>query len=444
MAGSSSHANALLATAAMLLVGLLPAPALAAKAGSLDRSFGHDGRKVTDFYHQGGGDGANAVAIQPNGKIVAAGWAGWHHDHHLAIARYRRNGRLDQGFSRDGRTIVRRWSDPSLYGRGEARALAIQPDGKIVAVGRAGRNFGVVRFNRDGELDRSFGDRGKVVVEIPSVWGPLTGAYDVAIQPDGKIVIVGGWSTVGAARMALLRFLPDGTPDPSFGQDGRVTESGVPSATATAVALQPDGKIVVSGTRWVLARFLPDGSIDPGFGDGGVQERAPFPSGPGSASVYANDLQLEPDGKIVVAGSGGGGQQYAFGVARYLPDGSLDSGFGNGGGAHVRLEHYSDIGDYGTALALQPNGRMVVAGTADFRGGNPRFGLARFTRGGSLDNSFAEDGRITTGFRTTDGTTTYTSGSAEDVAIQRDGKIVVVGTTGRDFAIARYLGTAAK
>jgi uncharacterized delta-60 repeat protein len=411
----------------------------AASAGSLDRSFGHDGRVVTDFYHQGGGDGANAVAIQPNGKIVAVGWAGWHHDHHLAIARYRRDGELDPGFSGDGRKIIRRWSDPSLYGRGEARAVAIQPDGGIVAVGRAGLNFAVARFNRDGELDRTFGTGGKVVVEIPRAYGPFTGAFDVALQPDGKIVVVGGWS-----GMALLRFLPDGTPDPSFGQDGRVTESGVPSVAATAVALQLDGKIVVSGPRWVLARFLLDGSLDPAFGDGGVQERAPFPDGPPLASVYANDVGLDADGNMVVAGSGGGGRLYAFGVARYLPNGSLDSGFGDGGGAHVRLEHYSHIGDFGTALALQPNRRMVVAGTADFRGGNPRFGVARFMSDGALDRAFGTNGSTITGFPTTVGTSTYRSGSAEDVALQPDGKIVVVGTTGNDFALARYLGSASR
>jgi uncharacterized delta-60 repeat protein len=408
-------------------------PAQAAKAGSLDSSFGNDGRKVTDLFR--GNDRANTVAVQSDGKIVVAGRA----QPRMAITRYRRNGRLDRSFAGHGKTTLNRWSSS------EVDALAIQANGRIIVAGNAISDLGLARFRRDGRLDRSFGNKGTARTGVrPGV----NQAEDMAIQPDGKIVVVGYTHNVssGDDYLIMARYSHDGKLDPSFGTGGTlITRFGTPANTlGYGVAIQDDGKLVVSGevgNNWIVARFLNDGSLDPTFGTGGVSYGAPELIG------QARDVAIQPDGKIVAAGRDFGAHVERFAVARYLPDGSFDQSFGTGGAQYTTFgsQRPADA----NSLALQDDGKIVVAGTVS-SGGVPQdlhFALARYRPNGRLDGTFGDEGTVTTGFRNRERRrpNAYVDDWGQAVAIQRNGRILVVGYSqasrkSDDFALARYLG----
>jgi uncharacterized delta-60 repeat protein len=401
---------------------MLASPAAAA-AGDLDVSFGIDGRVTTDF---GGSDGASEVAIQPDGKIVAAGSA---HGDDFALARYNRDGSLDTSFDGDGKVTT------DFGGVDAASDVAIQPDGKIVAAGGGAADFALARYNRDGSLDTSFDGDGKVTTDFRGV----DAAVGVAIQLNGKIVAAG--FDADADDFALVRYNRDGSLDTSFDGDGKVTtDFGSAFEAAAAVAIQPDGRIVAAGFTQVgddfaLARYNRDGSLDTSFdGDGKVTTDFGF-TGPFGDPIYTVDLAtgvvIQPDGKIVAAGfSVTGGVDFA--LARYNPDGSLDTGFGFVGKVTTS---FGDL-DHAFGVAIQSDGKIVAAGTTTgFGADGIGWVLARYKRDGSLDTDFGVDGQVTTDFE-------GVGEAASGVAIQPNGRIVAVGgaTAGHDFALARYLG----
>ena len=387
--------------------------------GSLDPSFSGDGKQTTDF--AGVGDGANGVALQGNGKIVAVGGAG---SSDFALARYNPNGTLDTSFSGDGKQTT-------AFGAccEGARGVVLPGDGKIVAVGRSGGGrFGLARYTTDGSLDPSFSGDGKQT----TAFGGLDQANGVAIQADGRIVAVGGTgipssSSTGQGAddlFALARYNADGTPDTNFSGDGKqTTDFGGFDDQATGVALQGDGKIVVVGGGangdFALARYNPNGSLDTSFsGDG--KQTADFGGSDGATGVA-----LQGDGKIVAVGGSGGD----FALARYNSNGSLDPSFSGDG---LETTDFGDV-DEAAGVALQGDGKIVAVGRAFFVTAS-FFALARYNPNGSLDTSFSGDGMQTTGFVRAD--------RATGVALQGDGKIVAVGTGGccgdSSFALARY------
>jgi len=374
---------------------------IVAVAGDLDPTFGENGMVTTDFGPDG--DGANAIAIQPNGKIVAAGEAAYGAE--FGLARYNPDGTLDVTFGDAGRVTTdippsgayamaiqpdgkivaagggRRFAlvryrphgtlDPTFDGDGVvttnfhpeydvAFAVAIQADGKIVAAGVSSiearkylddTKIAVARYNADGSLDTSFGGDGRVTTDF-------TGTYDAAravvIQADGRIVVAG---TAGGYRTsALVRYNPDGTRDSSFGSRGKVTTNSC-CGIATSVAIQVDGKIVAAGGA--LARYETDGSLDPTFGEDGI------------VTTGARGVAIQADGKIVAAGGSA-----EFALARYMPDGSLDATFGGDG--RVTTDWTINVDDYAFALAIQADGKIVAAGTAAYFGPDATFALARY------------------------------------------------------------------
>ena len=239
-----------------------------------------------------------------------------------------------------------------------AEAVKAQPDGKIVVAGGGGADFAVARYNEDGTLDQNFGEGGKIRVNF----GGVDSARDLVIQEDGKILVVGAANN--QQDFGLLRLNANGSVDTSFGSDGKVTTN-------------------FSGTD------------------------------------FAEAVEIQRDGKIVVVGGGGDD----FGIARYNQNGTLDQSFGEGGKTRVNFSGVDNARD----LIIQGDGKILVVGAAKSQAD---FGLVRLNANGSVDSSFGTDGKVTTNFSGTD--------FAEAVAILRDGSITVVGGGGADFGLALY------
>ena len=366
-------------------------------AGSLDTSFDGDGKVTTDF---GGFDEALDVAIYPEGRVLAAGGGAGD----FALARYNRDGSLDPSFDGDGRVTT------DFGGPDGAGDVAIYSDGRAVAVGGGSGDFLLARYHRDGSLDPSFDGDGKVTTDFIG----FDNGRDLAIYPDGRALAAG---ETGAGDFALARYNRDGSLDPSFDGDGKVTTDFGGFDVANAVANYPDGRILAAGETtagdFVLARYNRDGSLDPSF-DGDGKVTTDF----GGFDV-ANGVAVYPDGRVVAAGRSSGD----FALARYNRDGSLDPSFDGDG----RLT--TDFGGLDGAVDVDtyPTGTIVAAG---FSSGD--FALARYNRDGSLDPSFDGDGRVTTDFGSFD--------TAFGVATYPDARIVAAGGGGGDFRLARYLG----
>ncbi len=302
---------------ALLAANRIAAPA-SPPAGNLDPSFDGDGIVATGISSSPGSSNeyAWAVAIQSDGKIVAAGYANNGSNDDFALARYNTNGSLDATFGSGGKITT-----PILSSHDIAQAVAIQSDGKIVAAGRAynGSNddFALARYNSDGSLDTSFDSDGKVTTAI----GVLSdGAYAIAIQSDGKIVVAGYANNGSNDDFALARYNTNGSLDATFGSGGKVTTPILSSTDqAYAVASQSDGKIVVAGRAYngsnddfALARYNSNGSLDTSFDTDGKLSTVI-----GNGNDYVRAMRLQSDGKIVVAGYANTGTNDDFTLARY-------------------------------------------------------------------------------------------------------------------------------
>ncbi len=403
--------------------------------GELDTTFGSGGIVVTpigDFEDRGTG-----IAIQTDGKILVAGYSDSHigpgsTNYDFALMRYNADGSRDTSFGALGRVITA--IGPA---HDQGRGLAIQTDGKIVLVGSSenGSNtdFAVVRYNTDGSLDTSFGVGGKVTTAIGSA---SDSAQSVAIQADGKIVVA-GYSYNGSNNdIAVVRYNANGSLDTSFDGDGKVvTDMAGLKDGANGVVIQPDGKIVVAGSAnngsdddFAVVRYNADGSLDTSFdGDGKVTTAV------GSTSEVGYSVILQSDGKIVVAGASSNGINNDFAVVRYNTDGSLDSSFDGDGKVTTAIGSGTDTA---SGVALQADGKMVVAGTSN-NGTNNDFALARYNADGSLDTSFGSSGTVMTAVGPS-------ADYGQGVALQADGKIVAAGYASNGsaygFAVVRYLG----
>ena len=391
----------------------------AAADGDLDPTFGDAGTVTAVFP---GGSYANDVAVQPDGKIVAAGAAaGRSFTGVFAIARFLSDGSLDPSFSGDGMATTR----VRPGGGDEAHAVAVQPNGKVVVAGTDGRaRFALARYLPTGALDPSFGGDGVVTTNLTPVEDI---AYDVFLQPDGRIVAVGsagGWNP----EFALVRFRRNGSLDPTFGGDGKVlTHFGI-WGVPRAAALQPDGKILAVGTSgrgFAIARYRPNGVLDATFGgDGKVGNTVEL--------GWAGAVAIQPDGRIVV---GGDRDIFSSVVARYRPNGRLDATFGDDG---VWIEDVGASEEAVAELALQPSGRILVVGhVGPHEGGEDvlwRFVVIRLLPDGSVDPTFGTEGTVITGFAE--------GAFADGAAVQPDGGLVVAGGAGEAnaeaFVLARY------
>jgi uncharacterized delta-60 repeat protein len=413
------------------------APAWAVTSGTLDPTFGTNGKVLTDF---GGLDMAYGMAVQPDGRIVVAGFSNVRGNYDFALARYDSDGTLDPTFGAGG-TVLTDVGGASSFD--EARAVAIQPDGKILAAGSSDANgssdFAVVRYNRDGTPDRTFGTGGTALTDVSGA-GRYDAAYAVAVQPDGKILAVGSSDASESSDFAVVRYNHDGTPDRTFGTGGTVVTDLGGTDYAYAVALCGDGRIVVAGSSdaggssdFALARYTVDGTLDSGFGRWGTV--LTDVSGVGSDDE-ARAVAVQADGEVVAAGRSDAVRRtdHDFTLVRYRDDGSPDSSFGHGGAVLTDVGGGSD--DVALALAIQPDRRIVAAGGSGwFRHDN--FALARYGDDGTLDATFGSGGTVVT-----DISGVRANNEAFAVAIQPDGKILTAGVASgvgwADFAAARY------
>jgi len=417
---------------AAVLVAAVAVPAAAAVPGELDPRFGVGGTAMTEF--PSSYSGARAVAVQADGRVVAAGFA--HTDNSIlqdvALVRYDPSGVLDPTFGDGGRVRT------DFGGRfDDALAVAVQSDGRIVVAGSSSDGTGTVmavaRYTRDGRLDGSFDGDGMALVDF----GGEAVARAVALQRDGKLVLA-GWAVrplatgCCAADFALARLSPAGRLDRSFGRDGRVMTDFLPGIengqdTAGAVLVQGDGRILAVGSAiagggspdFGVARYRGDGSLDPTFGGDGrvstdfVGDRD-----------EVRDLAVDPYGRVVVGGQscqppGPFDEVCDFALARYDASGRLDRRFGDHG--KVRTDLGAVVGEGVRGLILQRDGRIVVAGDTQGPGGAD-VGLARYRPDGRLDLTFGSGGVVITSVSpATDEVGGLARGSAD--------RLLVAGTT---------------
>ena len=408
----------------------------------LDSTFGDDGKVITDL---GGFESANAVAVQKDGKIVAAGSSFIGGGFDFAVARYNTDGGLDVTFNPTGSVPGTVTTGFGLLSTDIANAVAIQKDGKIVVVGfstvEGTADFAIARYNTDGSLDASFGTGGLVTTDF----GGTDAGNAVAIQKNGKIVVAGISNIGGDFGFAVARYNRDGSLDVTFNPTGSlpgtVTTDFGGEDRGESVDIQKDGKIVVAGRSdigvnedFAVARYNPDGSLDLTFNPTGSLPgtvRTNF----GTNSDQGKAVAIQKNGKIVVAGKSGLDPDFA--VARYNTDGSLDVTFNPTGSLPGTVTTDFGGADEGNAVAIQKDGKIVVAGRSDAVGDIDDFAVARYRTDGSLDVTFNPTGSLP-------GTVTTSFDGEDDIAtaivIQKDGKIVVAGESNEEnFAVVRYV-----
>lgn len=349
---------------------------------------------------------------------------------------YSQAGSPDNSFGQNGivTTVV---GTPTIS---YAEDVAVQPDGKIVVCGYTSlapgiSGMAIVRYNPNGTPDNSFGVGGKVT---NSIGGVNSSARGLAIQPDGKI-IVSGFAKIGDNYIiALARYKPNGTPDNSFDTDGILTTFiGSGNSVANDIALQSDGKIVIAGYSitggnkavMTVVRYKTDGTLDNTFSGDGIATQAV-----GQAESLAYALAIQPDGKIVVTGETSDDfNDYDFVTLRFKTDGTPDNSFSGDG---IAVKDVGPKGDAGYAVLVQPNGRIVVAGWTETAEEKTNIALLRYKTDGTLDASFDGDGIVST-------TLGQGIDACQAAVLQPDGKIVVGGKssngTNLDFALVRYL-----
>jgi uncharacterized delta-60 repeat protein len=403
--------------------------------GAVDHSFNAPAGYVLHRGASGEQERGVEMAVQPDGRIVIMGYRNNGRNNDILLLRYNRDGSPDGSFGSGGAAVFDVPGSEDEKGLG----LALQADGKIVVAGYARfagkRDVLVARFNADGGIDGSFGTGGYVTYEGAGDGTDI--GFGVAIQGDGKIVVVGETLHQSSQDALLLRYNGDGTPDRSFGTSGAFVYNGAAGEAdrGFAAAITQDGGIVLTGSSIIatkedvlVLKVDRDGRRDDSFGVNGVATY----SGTGDESDYGNIIALQSDGKILIVGATSRGGQFDILALRYDADGTLDRSFAGGGA--MTYGRSGDRYDYAWGAAIQPNGKIVLAGATSNGTDNDGL-LVRCLPDGTLDRSFASGGVFEFAAR----------GAAEDslaaVAVQADGRIVAAGYsndgTGDDVLVIR-------
>jgi uncharacterized delta-60 repeat protein len=388
--------------------------------GSVDTTFGNGGRYFCDEYYRilpfFSVHSISSVSIQSDGKLVITMLQGLSRGGDFIVGRHNTNGTLDTSFDSDG--VV---TTSGFAGNSKVNSMVLQPDGKIVAVGTTDdgltpSNFDVVRYNSNGTLDNSFGLLGKVSTLMGTGFAKAT---FVALQPDGKIVVAGHAeyrTDIYRTVFALTRYNQDGSLDVSFGEGGRLylQNKRIPRDFLPQILVQADGKIFLISTYVsnLVVRLLPDGRLDSEFGDSGIL----FPA---ENSGFSKLLKNQSDGKLLILGTSISNQTdpptYSYEISRYNANGTKDATYGtNGVLPLVKIPNVSFFD-----VKIQPDGRFLAA-TASYVLNQYNYSIARYNADGSIDNTFNGNGLVSVTFG--NGTT------LKAIEIQADGKIIAAGT----------------
>lgn len=416
----------------LLLVVLASKTVIGQAAGTLDTSFGTNGKLLFN-YSSNYECHANGVAVQSDGKIIVVGYtstAATQADY--AVTRLHPDGTFDATFGVGGKINL------NLLNTDIAEKVIIDNDGKIYVGGTSGGtsiysgdNFTVVRLNSNGSIDTTYGNNGKAVVSFS---GNYNFFNNMTLQSDGKLLVCGKNTvdtTGNYSDFAVARFNADGTLDFDFSNDGKLTLNIRNEDVATALMVEASGNIIVAGTgssQACFARYFSDGTLDTSFGTAG---KINVSIANLSTTIY--DAKMQSDGKIVVTGysfdNNNGG--YNSLIARFEANGTLDTTYGTNGYTIKDIDTASE--DQNIALLLQPDGKAITCGRV-YTGGTYYFSVLRFTTTGVFDTTFSNDGILLTSFGTS-----WNFGMG--LSLQPDGKLVVVGyydDTVDDIAIARY------
>ena len=404
---------------------------IAQSPGDLDKTFGNGGKVnvgISGYY-----DVAKSIALQHDGKIVVVGYGkeSLASFKGLSMARYLQNGEMDFDFGDLG---VNQRVTTDL--EGEAYSVAIQKDNKIVVTGYSispvtnNEEITLIRFTENGNIDKSFGNKGLVVTEISD---EKDVGESVAIQRDGKIVVVGSTDHKPTTDIVLIRYNENGSIDYSFGINGIViTDIKSSMDIGKSLVIQSDGKIVVAGFTHIINKFFmtllrynSNGDLDPTFGDGGIV----------TTDINGRrgkmDMAIQNDGKIILVGPSEVENSHHFTILRFNTNGSLDKSFGNKGVTKTIIGDYSEA----ESVALDLNGNIVVAGTTEL--GNEQFVVAMYNQSGTLVREFGLDGIVKTSF------IKNSVDRAHSVVIDNDGNIIVAGETENDyttFGLVKLIG----
>ena len=348
--------------------------------GSTDTSFGTKGVVITTFdnliENLSQANGWQAIAVQSDGKIVAAGTASKYKpdtpgdyplENDVVLARFLPDGTPDESFGNQGRIVT------DLGKQETARATAIQSDGKVIVAGyqeqTSNGDFAhilLIRYNTNGTLDGSFGAGKGYVLYTKKL---TSNAYALLIQPDNKIV-AGGSADVLNSAFLLVRYQPDGSMDESFGNDGEVETSfgaGIPGVTINSLALDENRCIIAAGVvaysqKGEVVRYLPNGALDNSFGEEGKVEltfkEAPY--------IYLNTVLAQPDNKLIVFGNIAGGKYTNWTplLTGLNADGSADSSFGTDNGKTIAEFDFGE--EFFNNAVMQQDGKIIIAGNKPY------------------------------------------------------------------------------
>ena len=419
-----------IATAMICIAAVIPTSSFSVSAsgiadGTLDTTFGTNGKVTTNIGTQPTVDRALHLAIQSDGKFIIAGDTNIGGSLDFAAVRYNADGTVDTTFGTGGKVTA----DFANTGDNDyGKSVLIQSDGKILLIGHSEMSgsvdFAAVRFNSNGTLDNTFGNTGKATADIGNSSGD--NVVSATLQADGKILIVGSSYVNNEWDFAIARFNTNGTLDNSFATGGKTTTDLGIHDWGNSVAVQTDGKIVLAGysgtanrNELAVVRYNANGTLDNTFGTGGKVTIA-------NESIEGYSVMLQADGKILVSGRTYSDTTSSFAVVRYNSNGSLDTTFGTGGKVTT---DFGNNRSEATAMTSQADGKIIVAGNV-YIGSTYAYAVVRYNTNGGLDTTFGTGGKVTTVFDATS--------NAVSVALQADGRIIVAGTSGDDFLATRY------
>ncbi|HEX8514717.1 MAG TPA: T9SS type A sorting domain-containing protein [Bacteroidia bacterium] len=375
--------------------------------------------------YQPNGSIIKSIVTQNDGKIVAAGYTTYSH---FLVARFNSNGSSDTAFGNNG--IVTTYF-PGGYA--QANSVLLQGDNKIILAGKAsnGNNddFVLVRYLPDGSVDSSFGQNGSVFTDFN---GEPDRVLAVKLQNDGKIVVSGACGLFNGRCFGLARYNTDGSPDSTFDSDGRLTTAvNIYSSEATSLAIWNDGKIIAGGYSRSDPMPYYNFSAVRYNGDGSLD--AAFGSGgiTFGPSGYTEAMVLQSDGKIVQSGwTENNDGEPEITVSRYNDNGGIDSTFNSTGYFTFRIGPEYDMN---TSLAIDQNGKIILGGFT-ILADDPDFTLIRLNTDGTFDPSFGTGGKVITPLDSID--------QCYAITVQNDGKILAGGMThsasNSGFALVRY------